>query len=94
MRIDLFNTTASQIGSQTDPKQVKAENLSSTEGADGGDRATLTSGSGSIGSLVSEAMSSPAIRADKVSSLQQSIANGQYKLDPEAIAGAMINEHA
>jgi flagellar biosynthesis anti-sigma factor FlgM len=94
MRIDLFNTTASQIGSQTDPKQVKAENASAADAADGGDRATLTSGSGSISSLVSEAMGSPAIRTDKVASLQQLIANGQYKLDPEAIAGAMINEHA
>jgi negative regulator of flagellin synthesis FlgM len=94
MRIDLFNSAASQVGNQLDPKQVKAESLSTPDAAEGGDRATLTSGSGSINSLVSEAMSSPAIRQDKVASLQHAVSSGQYKLDPDAIAGAMIDEHA
>ena len=94
MRIDLFNSQASQVGIQADPKQVKADSVSSHETTEGGDRTTLTSGSGSIGALVTQAMSSPQIRHDKVASLQQAVANGEYKLDPEKIAGAMIDEHA
>jgi flagellar biosynthesis anti-sigma factor FlgM len=39
-------------------------------------------------------MSSPEIRQDKVASLQQAVSNGTYQLDPNAIAGAMIDEHA
>lgn len=94
MRIDLYNSAASQVGNQADPKQVKSQSAPASELADGGDRTTLTSGSGSISSLVSEAMSSPEIRQEKVASLQQSISSGQYKLDPGQIAGAMIDEHA
>jgi flagellar biosynthesis anti-sigma factor FlgM len=95
MRIDLFNSAATQVaGSQPSPKQVKSQNGPSSEVSDSGDRTTLTSGSGSIDSLVSEAMSSPEIRQDKVASLQQAIGNGQYQLDPVQIAGAMLNEQA
>jgi flagellar biosynthesis anti-sigma factor FlgM len=39
-------------------------------------------------------MHSPEIRQDKVQSLQQAISSGQYKLEPDKIAGAMIDEHA
>jgi len=94
MRIDLYNSAASQVGNQVDPKQVKSQLVPASELTDGGDRTTLTSGSGSISSLVSEAMNSPEIRQDKVTSLQQAISSGQYKIDPEQIAGAMIDEHA
>jgi flagellar biosynthesis anti-sigma factor FlgM len=94
MRIDLFNSQASQVSGQPDPKQVKTQDVATSEVDAGGDRTTLTSASGSIGSLVSEAMKSPEIRQDKVESLQQAIGNGQYQLDPEQIAGAMIDEHA
>jgi len=94
MRIDLYNSAASQIDSQASSEQVKSQNIATSETNGDGDRATLTSGSGSINALVGQAMSSPSIRQDKVASLQQQIASGQYKLDPEQIAGAMIDEHA
>jgi flagellar biosynthesis anti-sigma factor FlgM len=94
MKIDLFNSAAAQIAGQPNPKQVKAANVPTPEVSDGGDRTTLTSGSGSISSLVSEAMSTPDIRHEKVQSLQHAISSGQYKLDPDKIAGAMIDEHA
>jgi negative regulator of flagellin synthesis FlgM len=94
MRIDLYNTAASQAGSLADSMRANAEK-SSAPGATGeGDRATLTSGAGSIASLVSQAMSAPEIRQAKVESLQQAIGSGQYKIDADQIAGAMIDEHA
>jgi flagellar biosynthesis anti-sigma factor FlgM len=39
-------------------------------------------------------MSSPEIRQDLVSQLKQAVSSGQYKLDPNAIASSMIDEHA
>jgi negative regulator of flagellin synthesis FlgM len=94
MRIDLYNTTATQAESLADQKQVQAQNSSAPHATGEGDHATLTSGAGSTASLVSGAMSSPEIRQDKVESLQQAISSGKYKIDPEQIAGAMIDEHA
>ena len=94
MRIDLTNTQASQISGQPNSNKVKTQNGSVADVDGSGDHATLTSGSGSISSLVSEAMSSPDVRQDKVQALQQAIGNGQYKLEPDKIAGAMIDEHA
>jgi flagellar biosynthesis anti-sigma factor FlgM len=95
MRIDLYNSAASQIDSQASSEQAKkAQNAAASHVDSDGDRTTLTSGSGSISALVGQAMNSPEVRQDKVSSLQQQISSGQYKLDPQQIAGAMIDEHA
>lgn len=94
MRIDLFSSQASQVAGQPNPKQVKTQDVVTSEVDAGGDRTTLSSGSGSIGALVSEAMKSPEVRQDRVQSLQQAIGSGQYQLDPGKIAGAMIDEHA
>jgi negative regulator of flagellin synthesis FlgM len=94
MRIDLYNSAASQVNSEPDAKHVKSQDLAATDVADGGDRTTLTSGSVSVSSLVSQAMTSPEVRQDKVQSLQQAIQSGKYQIEPGNIAGAMIDEHA
>jgi flagellar biosynthesis anti-sigma factor FlgM len=94
MRIDLYNTAATQAESLADPKQVKAQESSVPDATGEVDHATLASGAGSIASLVSGAMNSPEVRQGKVESLQQAINSGQYKIDPDQIAGAMIDEHA
>jgi flagellar biosynthesis anti-sigma factor FlgM len=94
MRIDSFNSTAGQIGGEPSTKRVSPENVAAPESDGSGDRTTLTSGSSSVSSLVSEAMNSPEVRQNKVESLQQQISNGTYQLDPDKIAGAMIDEHA
>jgi negative regulator of flagellin synthesis FlgM len=94
MRIDLYNSAASQISSESNSKKVQTQNVSSSDASDGGVRTTLSSGSGTVSALVNEAMSSPDIRQSKVQSLQQAISSGSYQLDPDQIAGAMIDEHA
>lgn len=94
MRIDLTNSTASQIGTQPDAPQVSSAEVSAAAAAGTEDRTTLTSGSTSVQSLVNLAMHSPEIRQDRVASLQQAVSSGQYKLDPAAIAASMIDEHA
>jgi negative regulator of flagellin synthesis FlgM len=94
MRIDLNQATASQIATETSPKQVNAENVAASDLANAGDRTTLTSTQQSLNALVSTAMGSPEIRQDRVDSLKQAISSGQYELDPEKIASSMIDEHA
>jgi flagellar biosynthesis anti-sigma factor FlgM len=94
MRIDSFNSTADQIANEPSSKRVNSQNIAAPESDASGDRTTLTSGSGSVSALVSEAMSSPEVRQSKVQSLQQQVSNGTYQLDPDKIAGAMIDEHA
>jgi negative regulator of flagellin synthesis FlgM len=94
MRIDLTQSTASQITSEQNPKQVNAENVSATGIAGSEDRTTFTSNQQSLSALVSSAMSSPQIRQDRVDSLKQAVSNGQYELDPDKIASSMIDERA
>lgn len=46
----------------------------------------------SISALTAKALQMPEVRQDKVDSLRQSVSNGQYELDPNMIAAAMVNE--
>jgi flagellar biosynthesis anti-sigma factor FlgM len=92
MRIDLTNSAASQIASESSAQPAGAQGASGSQAPE--DRATLTSGSTSVESLVAQAMSSPEVRADKVSSLRQAVSSGSYQLDPAGIAASMIDEHA
>jgi negative regulator of flagellin synthesis FlgM len=93
MRIDLYNSTASEIANESS-QQVNAKNSAESGQADAEDRATLTTDSSSVGSLVSNAMSSPEVRQAKVDSLRQAVSSGQYELDPGKIAGSMIDDQA
>ena len=56
------------------------------------DKATLTAGKANIEPLATQALNSPEIRQDKVEALRQAITSGQYKVDPGAIAEAMIRD--
>ena len=94
MRIDLTQAAASQIATEPNSKQAGAANTAVSGLAGGEDRTTLASDTQSLSSLVSNAMSSPEIRQDKVDSLTQAVNSGQYQLDPGAIASSMLNEHA
>jgi flagellar biosynthesis anti-sigma factor FlgM len=94
MRIDLYNSAASQIASEQSSQQVTTLPGASSGQADSEDRATLTSDSTSVGSLVSTALNSPETRQDKVAALQQAISSGQYELDPGKIAASMVDDHA
>jgi len=93
MRIDLFNSTASEIASEKDAKQVGAQNAAASSQASAEDRATLTTDTTSVGSLVSAALNSPEIRQD-VATLRAAVNSGQYELDPAKIAASIIDEQA
>ena len=46
----------------------------------------------SVGDLVAAALKQPEVRADRVSALKEAIASGTYKVDPHAIASAILSE--
>lgn len=94
MRIDQLNSTASQLSSELSSQQVGTQKAGQSGLSDVEDRATLTSNSTSVDSLVSTAMSSPEVRQDLVDSLRLSVTSGQYELDPAKIASSMLDEHA
>jgi negative regulator of flagellin synthesis FlgM len=94
MRIGLFNSTANELASELSAQQLAAKNAAKTGDAAGEDRATLSSDSTSVGSLVSSALASPEVRQDKVDSLRQAVNNGQYDLDPGKTAASMVDDYA
>jgi flagellar biosynthesis anti-sigma factor FlgM len=54
------------------------------------DTASLSFDRASVGSLVSQATTSPEVRQDKVEALRQAISSGQFKLEPDKTAEAML----
>jgi negative regulator of flagellin synthesis FlgM len=94
MRIGLFNATPNELASELNAQQLAAKNAAKTGDAAGEDRATLTSDSTSVGSLVSSALASPEVRQDKVDSLREAVNNGQYNLDPSKIAASIVDDYA
>jgi flagellar biosynthesis anti-sigma factor FlgM len=97
MRIDLYNTAASQIANEQSSQKIASENAaksspSSVSGTE--DHTTLTSDSASVGSLVSTALNSPEVRQSLVDSLKASVNSGQYELNPGKIAASMVDDHA
>ncbi|MGD0938445.1 MAG: flagellar biosynthesis anti-sigma factor FlgM [Terracidiphilus sp.] len=91
MKVDLTSLVASQIPVDRGANKVSSGSVSgaqlSTE-----DRISFHSGTLSVQSLTSQAMSTPPIRQDKVDELSSSVANGTYKTDAGSIASGMI-EH-
>lgn len=94
MRIDLFNSSADQVSSEVSSQQVSSQSTTKTGQAGDEDRATLTSDSTSVGSLVSAALNFPEVRQGTVDSLREAVNSGQYELDPSKIAASIVNDYA
>jgi negative regulator of flagellin synthesis FlgM len=94
MRIDLTNSSAGELSSELSSQQVSAQGATQTGSTGAEDRATFTSDSTSVNSLVSTAMQFPEVRQDTVDSLRQAVNSGQYQLDPSKIAASMVDDYA
>jgi flagellar biosynthesis anti-sigma factor FlgM len=94
MRIDLSQLTPAEVLSEQNTKKVSDQQAGTSDVSGSVDRTTFSSDSSSVSTLVGKAMSSPEIRQDLVSQLKQAVNSGQYKLDPNAIASSMLDEHA
>jgi len=96
MKIDLNSSTPDPIvtprgnnNGVTSTGQVQnAEQVHNAEE----DKATLSFDHASVDALASQAMSSTEVRQDRVDALRQAISNGQYKVEPDKIAEAMLQE--
>jgi len=90
MRIDLNPVALNNV---TAPQTSKAE-VSADHQLQGPeeDRTTLSTDAASLQALTAKAMGSPEIRQDRVDALRQAISSGQYKIEPDQIATAMILE--
>jgi flagellar biosynthesis anti-sigma factor FlgM len=94
MRIDLYNSSATELSSDVASQKVNAEKTAKSDPSSTEDRTTLTADSASVGSLASVALSSPEVRQNLVDSLKQSVNSGQYELNPGKIAASMVDENA
>jgi negative regulator of flagellin synthesis FlgM len=89
MRIDLNNISLN--GVERDDKAKKAGSKApSAPGVE--DKTSLSADALSVSSLEAQVMAAPPIRQDKVDALRQSIQNGDYKVEPDKIARAIL-EH-
>ncbi len=94
MRIDLVNSSAGEVSSELSSQQVNAQGAAPASSAGAEDRATFTSDTTSVNSLVSAALKFPEVRQDKVDTLRLSVNSGQYELDPAKIAASMVDDYA
>ena len=90
MRIDLNHISLQDLArdEKTRKAGVKTSGTPNVE-----DKTSLSADTQSISSLQAQAMATPAIRQDKVEALRQAIQQGQYKLEPDQIAHAILNQN-
>jgi len=65
--------------------------------SDGGeqiDKTTLHADQDSVVALTSQALTTSELREEKIATLRQLIASGQYKVDPENVAEAILQDAA
>jgi negative regulator of flagellin synthesis FlgM len=88
MRIDLTHISLQELtcDEKTRKAGAKAPSAPSVE-----DKTSLSADAQSISSLQAQAMSSATVRQDRVDGLRQSIQNGDYKIEPDQIAQAILN---
>ena len=90
MQVNLNGATPDPILSQGKSETTAPAPGVSLEQRD--DKATLSSGQDQTATLVSQTMATPEIRLDKIDALRQAINSGEYKIEPDKIADAMLND--
>jgi negative regulator of flagellin synthesis FlgM len=95
MKINLNSSTPDAIvtpqSNQTNATSTDSVQTGQVQNS-GEDRTTLAFDHANISALVSQAMSSPEVRQDKVDALRQAVSSGEYKVDPGKVADAMLPE--
>jgi len=91
MKIDSNHSTSDPIVTSQTKNQGSSASTNQTHSA-GEDTASLSFDRASVSSLVTQAMASPEVRQAKVAALRQAISSGQFKIEPDKIAEAMLPE--
>ena len=87
MKIELSGAAAVQEAIERGSKQVTVAAGSAGQSVSE-DRTTFHSGS--MQSLVGQALATPEVRQGKVDALRAAVSSGQYKVDPEKIVAGLI----
>lgn len=89
MRIDLNNVL--MTGVERDGQTRKAGKAPSAPSVE--DKTSLSSDALSVSSLTTQAMEAPSVRQDRVEALRQKVQNGEYNLDANKIAQAILQQN-
>lgn len=94
MKVDLNGAAGSDLSGISSPQRGQF-GTAEAPGVEldqqlGEDKTTLSGDSASVKALTAKAMQSAEIRQDKVEALRQAIQNGDYKIEPDKIAEAMM----
>lgn len=81
-----------QSGSAGDAASVGMNNSTATDASGTADQTQLSFGQAQVQSLEASVLAAPEVRQEKVAALQQSIAAGNYAIDPVQVADAMTSE--
>jgi flagellar biosynthesis anti-sigma factor FlgM len=88
MRIGMKTTDPSAISTERTSAYRAPSNTTASRANDfPGDTVSLSS-------LTTQTLQMPEVRQDKVDNLRQMIANGEYRVDPNQIADAMLSDSA
>jgi negative regulator of flagellin synthesis FlgM len=85
MRIEFNSPGVDGITVQKNGKEANRANQSGIS-----DSTTLSDQARKVPGFISQALSTPEIRSERVNSLRQAVQSGEYSLDPGAIAEAML----
>jgi len=89
MRIDLNGISLNGMEREDKTKKAGAKSPGASHVED---KASLSTDTLSLSSLEAKVQASPEVRQDKVEALRQAIQNGEYEVDPQKIAHAIL-EH-
>lgn len=94
MKVDLTPSALTPRDSQQvrKPAPVDQTGLLDQVSSPDGDKVTLSLDTSGITSLQAAALSQPEMRSDTIQALRQAISTGQYKVEPDKIAEAIVNE--
>lgn len=89
MRIDLNGISLNGMEREDKTKKTGAKPASSPHVED---KASLSTDTLNLSSLEAKVQAAPEVRQEKVEALRQAIQNGEYEVDPQKIAHAIL-EH-
>jgi flagellar biosynthesis anti-sigma factor FlgM len=90
MRIELNPVDQQAIAAEQTKKSSTAV-TNQSEPLPVGDEFAFSEDRVTLSALATQALATPEIRQSQVDSLRQSVSNGQYQVDPNEIADAMLN---
>jgi flagellar biosynthesis anti-sigma factor FlgM len=94
MQIQLFGTTSSEIDGSPDTTATAppGDAIQTAAPSPPQDLATLSSSSTAISSLTQQALEVASTVEGRVLALREAVSSGQYSVEPEQIADAMLSD--